>query len=48
MKAEGSADNPDAQHVRENCMHPKSVGLVELITPEVRMDEVFVLGAVSL
>ena len=35
MKAEGSAENPDAQYVRASCMHTMNVGLVELITPEV-------------
>lgn len=35
MKAEGSAQNTDAQYVRANCLQTKEVGLVELITPEV-------------
>lgn len=36
MKAEGSAQSPDALHVRENCIKTKDVGLLELITPKVR------------
>lgn len=35
MKAEGSAQNPDAQHVRGNCIQSRDVDLVELITPKV-------------
>ena len=35
MKAEGSAQNPDAQYVRDNCFQTQEVGLIELITPEV-------------
>lgn len=35
MKAEGSAQDSDAQYVRESCMQTEQVGLVELITPEV-------------
>ena len=37
MKAEGSAQSPDALHVRENCIQTTGgVGLLELITPKVR------------
>lgn len=36
MKAEGSAQSPDALHVRENCIQSTGVGLLELITPKVR------------
>lgn len=35
MKAEGSAQNADAQYVRENCIQTQNGGLVELITPKV-------------
>lgn len=35
MKAEGSAQDPDAQYVRENCFEAKDVGVLELETPEV-------------
>lgn len=35
MKAEGSAQNPDAQYVRANCIQTTHVGLLELATPEV-------------
>ncbi|CAN0417481.1 unnamed protein product [Pylaiella littoralis] len=34
MKAEGSAQNPDAQHVRGDCIQSRDVDLVELITPK--------------
>lgn len=34
MKAEGSAQNPNAKGVRESC-HTVELGQVELITPEV-------------
>lgn len=36
MKAEGSAQNLDAQYVRAKCIKSDEVGLVELITPKVR------------
>lgn len=36
MKAEGSAQNLDAQYVRANCIMTDEVGLLELITPKVR------------
>lgn len=35
MKAEGSAEDADAQHVYAECMRAPEVGLVELITPKV-------------
>lgn len=35
MKAEGSAQNSDAQYVRANCLQTKELGLIELITPKV-------------
>lgn len=35
MKADGSAEDIDAQYVRANCIQSEEVGLVELITPEV-------------
>ena len=35
MKAEGTAEDPDANHVRMECLKPRDVGLVELTTPEV-------------
>lgn len=35
MKAEGSAKDLDADHVRKECLMSKDVGVVELITPEV-------------
>ncbi|CAN0182350.1 unnamed protein product [Ectocarpus sp. 4 AP-2014] len=34
MKAEGSAQNPDAQYVRASCVEHAEIGLVELITPK--------------
>lgn len=36
MKAKGSANDADAQHAQANCIHYKEVGLLELVTPEVR------------
>lgn len=49
MKAEGSAQSPDALHVRENCIHTAEVGLLELITPKVRESpKVFLNGRVPL
>lgn len=38
MKADGSAEDPDAQYVRANCIQSEKVGLVELITPEVQQN----------
>lgn len=35
MKAEGSAEDDDAQHVYVECLHEPEVGLVELITTKV-------------
>ena len=35
MKAEGLAQNSDAQFFRENCVHTMEVGRIELITREV-------------
>lgn len=35
MKAEGSAQDADAQHVYVECLRQPEMGLVELITPEV-------------
>ena len=35
MKAEGLAQNSDAQFFRENCVHTMEVGRIELVTPEV-------------
>jgi len=37
MKAEGSAQSAAAQYVLENCIETADVGLIELITPEVRL-----------
>ncbi len=37
MKADGSAQSAAAQDVLENCIETTDVGLVELITPEVRL-----------
>ena len=37
MEAEGSAQNSAAQDVLMNCIKPQSVGLIELITPKVRI-----------
>ncbi|CAN0154147.1 unnamed protein product, partial [Ectocarpus sp. 6 AP-2014] len=34
MKAEGSAQNPDAQRVRASCVEHEEIGVVELITPK--------------
>ncbi|CAN0287420.1 unnamed protein product, partial [Ectocarpus fasciculatus] len=34
MKAEGSAQNPDAQRVRDVCVENEDIELVELITPK--------------
>lgn len=35
MKAEGSTQDPAAQHVLESCIKPQAIGLVELTTPKV-------------
>ena len=35
MKAGGTVEDDDAQHVRDECLHIQDVGLLELITPEV-------------
>ena len=37
MKAEGTAQDPDANHVRDECLKARTIGLVELHTPEVKM-----------
>ncbi|CAN0279349.1 unnamed protein product [Ascophyllum nodosum] len=34
MKAEGTANDPDASHVRNECLKARNIGMVELITPE--------------
>lgn len=36
MKAEGSAADPDADHIRSECLIPRDIHVVELATPEVR------------
>lgn len=35
MKAQGSAQDADAQHVYEECLRQPEMGLVEIITAEV-------------
>jgi len=35
MKAKGSAGDPDAAHLWEECLNSKDIGMVELLTPEV-------------
>ena len=35
MKAEGTAEDPDAKHVWNACLKPRTIDFVELITPEV-------------
>lgn len=35
MKAAGSAEDPDASHVRTECLKLGDIGIVELLTPEV-------------
>ena len=35
MKAEGTAEDPDAKHVWKSCLKPRTIDVVELITPEV-------------
>ena len=36
MKAEGTANDPDAMDVEEQCIPAPNLNLLELITPEVR------------
>ena len=35
MTAEGTAEDPNAKHVWNSCLKPRTIGFVELITPEV-------------
>ena len=35
MKAEGTAGDVDAHHVRNECLLSRTIGVVELVTPEV-------------
>lgn len=35
MKAEGTAEDADANHVKNECLLSKAIGVVELVTPEV-------------
>lgn len=35
MKEEGTAGDADANHVRNECLLSRAIGVVELVTPEV-------------
>lgn len=35
MKAVGTEQDLDAYHVRNECLKPRDIGVVELVTPEV-------------